>query len=234
VTGENLKFHDPHDSPNTLSHPHEQEIYMAEKNYFKELSKEFPPEAYSVDSSRGFNLTSLKAQYIKERLNEVFTVWGWEFEEQFKPLDDGSMLCHGKLTVKTLDDLPIIREVTAMGFSQKKKNTGDVYKSASTDSLSKCASYIGVANDAFKGLIDPDSISNNAPRKGGVASPKGNTPLASPKQIQYIRDLAAKLKIDREQLVTALAKDFKKAQLSELNIEEAKQVIERMSAKLKG
>lgn len=139
--------------------------------YFKDLSKDFPNEAYCVDNSRGFPLTSLKAQYIKERLNEVFTIFGWNFEEKFEVLPEG-ILCFGKLTLFTIskDNQTKTRIVTACGFSQKKKNLGDSYKGASTDALSKAASFVGVGNDVFKGTVD---LSSKGCDKGAIA--KANT-----------------------------------------------------------
>jgi len=45
------------------------------------LKAPFPDEALSPDTSRGFELTSIKAAYVMERLNEVFGLCGtgWRF-----------------------------------------------------------------------------------------------------------------------------------------------------------
>jgi hypothetical protein len=40
------------------------------------LPASFPAEALSADTSRGFELTSIKAAYVVERLNEVFGLCG--------------------------------------------------------------------------------------------------------------------------------------------------------------
>lgn len=128
---------------------------------FHRLSEGFPKEAYSVDSSRGFNLTSLKAQYIKERLNTVFSVFGWEFEEAFKEVS-GGIICHGELTVgieEDKHDIHLERAVYATGYSAFKKNMGDAYKGASTDALSKASSFIGIGNEVFKGNVNLATIS---------------------------------------------------------------------------
>jgi hypothetical protein len=127
------------------------------------LESDFPKEALSVDSSRGFELTSIKAQWIKERLNKVFSIFGWEFKENFQAGSTG-ILCHGELAVNIEDNQRI---VYATGFSANKKNMGDSYKSAATDALSKCASYIGIGNEVFKGNVNPNSL-----KDGGTATVK--------------------------------------------------------------
>lgn len=116
-----------------------------ESDIYQKLTKKFPNDAISTDSSRGFDLTSIKAQYVVERLNEVFGIAGWSLHGEFKPADRG-ILFIGELTLKTLN-----HSVQAIGFSLIKKVLGDSYKSARTDALSKAASWIGVGNEIFKG-----------------------------------------------------------------------------------
>jgi len=125
------------------------------KYIYQTLSENFQKEAYSKDNSRGFELTALKAQYIKERLNEVFGIFDWEFEENFKT-ESNFILCHGRLTVTFKEQ---IRHVYATGGSQLKKSLADAYKGAATDSLSKAASFIGIDNDVFKGNINLNTVS---------------------------------------------------------------------------
>lgn len=123
-----------------------------EEETYQKLSSPFPKEAYSEDKSRGpgLVLTSLKAQYIKERLNEALGIMNWEFISDTSHDSEGAV-AHGKLTIHVGDKT---RSVTAPGFSKAKRMLGDTLKSAETDSLSKCASYIGVGNDVFKGQVD--------------------------------------------------------------------------------
>lgn len=121
------------------------------KQVFEGLKAPFPKEAYSVDSSRGFNLTSLKAQYAVERLNEVLGITGWNLEGEFKDTDKG-VLYIGKLSL--VENGESIHSVEAIGYSDKKKNTGDTFKSARTDALSKAASYYGLGNEMFKGNVE--------------------------------------------------------------------------------
>lgn len=133
---------------------------------YNKLTEDFPQEALSKDSSRGFDLTSIKAQYIKERLNEVFGIWGWEVVGKHEATTS-SILYFGKLIVRVMstdkDKSALIRVVESVGYSMVKKNLGDSYKSAQTDFLSKAASFIGIGNEVFKGNVTPTG-QNTAPQ----------------------------------------------------------------------
>lgn len=117
------------------------------------LTADFAQEALSIDSSRGFDLTSVKAQYVVERLNQVLGVLGWRFTGEYQEREDGGVLYFGKLYIMMEEGEPHV--VEGVGFSAKKKNVGDTYKGARTDALSKAASMIGVANEVFKGNVKP-------------------------------------------------------------------------------
>jgi len=135
---------------------------VKENEVYKALAAEFPAEAIQGDSSRGFALTTIKAQYIRERLNEVLGIMGWSFGGEYEEREDGSVLFKGGL-VFTVEEKQ--NRIFSVGYSAKKKNVGDSYKSANTDSLSKCASFIGVGNSVFKGLVDPDGSLKSATAK---------------------------------------------------------------------
>jgi len=141
------------------------------------LEAPFPREAMSKDSSRGFDLTSIKAQWVVDRLNNVFGIFGWDFKPSFEQ-SANHVLCHGVLTVRQTistfqqetSDHPLssatqetfLREVAQTGSHEIRKNIGDAYKSASTDCLGKAASWLGIGNDVFKGNIDPRTLAPKA------------------------------------------------------------------------
>jgi hypothetical protein len=54
---------------------------MLTQDQIQALKAPFPPEALSSDTSRGFELTSIKAAFVIERLNEVFGPCGigWRY-----------------------------------------------------------------------------------------------------------------------------------------------------------
>ena len=48
-----------------------EQTVLDENEVYEALAAPFPDEALAKDSSRGFDLTSVKAQYVVERLNTV-------------------------------------------------------------------------------------------------------------------------------------------------------------------
>ncbi len=147
------------------------------KEIYKALSAPFPQEALSTDVSRGFDLTSIKAQYIKERLSEVLGIFGWRIFGEYKETEKG-VLYFGRLEVIiSCNEIELKREVEAVGYSDFKRVAADAYKGAQTDALSKCASFVGVGNDVFKGKVKPPSKSNYTQQtktSSGVCSDPAN------------------------------------------------------------
>lgn len=145
----------------------EDEELQYQMSVYEKLKAPFPKEAYSTDSSRGFDLTSLKAQYVVERLNEVLGIMNWTHGGEAKPQEDGSVLYEGALIINVAGTT---NKFYATGYAAKKKNIGDAHKGAKTDALCKAASQIGVGNDAFKGLINPRTFElTSAPAKPQAA-----------------------------------------------------------------
>jgi len=129
---------------------------MMETEIYKKLAADFPREAMTADKSRGFALTSIKAQYVTERLNDVLGFMNWTHGGEFQRVDEG-VLYLGTLVI-TVDGRQ--NRQFAPGFAKitDGKNLGDAYKSAKTDSLSKAASLIGVGNSVFKGMVDANTL----------------------------------------------------------------------------
>lgn len=66
---------------------------MLNQEQIEALKAPFPEEALSSDTSRGFELTSIKAAYVIERLNEVFGPCGigWRYvHSPFQELETGN------------------------------------------------------------------------------------------------------------------------------------------------
>ena len=151
-----------------MNEPNNKEDAVALEQYlndiYNKLKEPFPKEALSTDSSRGFDLTSVKAQYVVERLNEVVGIGNWRHTGAYEPVD-GGVLFKGQLVISNVSIHPTsgtVRE--AVGYATIKKNVGDAYKGAKTDSLSKCASQFGLANEIFKGNVAPPSKSKPKPK----------------------------------------------------------------------
>lgn len=123
-----------------------------QKEMYDKLSAPFPSEAMTEDTSRGFALTSIKAQYIIERLNSVFGVDGWEAKPQvlFNDKETGCGV-HVSLVARYPGLAPIARHV--ISGCKPKKDPGDLLKSAMTDAICKAASHLGVGNEVYKGKV---------------------------------------------------------------------------------
>ena len=124
------------------------------------LKKDFPPEALSADSSRGFTLTSIKAAFVIERLNDVFGLCGtgWKYEfTNFKEPKNGE----GEIGVKVTlhyqkEDGEWSEPISHIGGKKiVRGNLTDARKSAITDGLTKIASMLGIGHKVFKGLETP-------------------------------------------------------------------------------
>jgi hypothetical protein len=66
---------------------------MLNQDQIQALRSSFPPEALSADTSRGFELTSIKAAFVIERLNEVFGPCGigWRYvHSRFEEVETGN------------------------------------------------------------------------------------------------------------------------------------------------
>lgn len=142
----------------------EETTLPALRDKYKELTAEFPTESIkAVPGSAG--LTSIRPQYIIERLNEVVGLGNWSHAATlpnsagYQDTEDG-VLYFGTLLIRDGDKFS---QQHSVGFcsrymDRKKtmaKNIGDMYKAAKTDSLSKAASLYGIGNSVFKGLVAP-------------------------------------------------------------------------------
>jgi len=136
---------------------------------------EFPKEALSsYGGVKG--LTSIKAQYIVERLNDVFGYGNWNAE--YEIITEGTVPFPIKDSENTKDKYVVIMRcmlsaegtngVEHFGGATLKvgQDLNDVFKSAATDGLTKCASQLGIGNDVFKGLV---SVTDGY-KKGAVPS----------------------------------------------------------------
>lgn len=174
-----------------------------EDKIYSELCAPFDMSCYSIDSSRGFDLTSLKAAFVFDRLNLVLGLTNWQFSGNFERQDDGGAIFFGQLVIKIGDRTKI---VDGVGFGKKGKNPADTLKSAQTDALSKCASYVGVAIDAFKGLVDPKAVKNSSGNKAYAA--KKPVAKATPKKEEVVEKPVAKKSFIKPKAESADSEDW--------------------------
>lgn len=118
----------------------------------KKIKEDFPSEAITQHPTKSF-LTSIKAQYVVERLNDVFGIGGWEANDKVVVATEKDIVTKVTLSFGKWDLLPIKQYGGAS--IKAKSDLGDNYKSAKTDGLTKCASILGIGNAVFKGLVKP-------------------------------------------------------------------------------
>ena len=156
---------------------------MLTEEQLQAIKAPFPPQAVSADTSRGFELTSIKAAYVIERLNEVFGTCGVGWRYAHSPFDE---LVNDKGQVEVITEVALqyrcqeedgcppvvwvggwafpdngaIRQwsepVVACGGHAVGRGGApntDARKSAVTDGITKAASMIGIGHEVFKGLV---------------------------------------------------------------------------------
>jgi len=121
------------------------EMYMA-------LKKELPIEAVKQHPTKTY-LSSIKAIYVTERLNDVFGCGSWQIRAE-KISENAT----GMVVVKTILTIPLYGVYYESfggndngGENSKNFDLGDAYKGATTDGITKIGSYLGIGISVFQG-----------------------------------------------------------------------------------
>lgn len=113
-----------------------------------QLKKPLPPEAVKPHPTKTY-LSSIKAIYVVERLNDVFGLAGWDVTNEVVK-DDGKMI-----VVKSCFHAPEYGiKISDIFGGNDNADLGDAYKGACTDALTKIGSYLYIGMDVYKGLGD--------------------------------------------------------------------------------
>lgn len=130
------------------------------------LRMPLPKEAVTKHPTKTF-LSSIKAIYVTERLNDVFGVGSWQIKVNHVTTTDKSMV-----VVKVEFSIPeygIYFECYGGndngGENSKNFDLGDAYKGATTDALTKIGSYLEIGIDVFKGLGNTAPAPQQQPKK---------------------------------------------------------------------
>jgi hypothetical protein len=126
------------------------------------LKEPLPREAVSPNPQRP-GLSAIKVIYVVERLNDVFGLNGWHVDNEV--VETGQMV-----VVRATLSVPRYAISIEQFGGNDNPDRGDAYKGACTDALSKCASYLGIGMDVYKGLYD------ERPRDCGVGRQNGARP----------------------------------------------------------
>jgi hypothetical protein len=116
------------------------------------LKKSLPSEAIKQHPTKTY-LSSIKAIYVTERLNDVFGVGSWQIKaEKISENQSGMVVIK---TTLTIPDYGVYYESFGGndngGDTNKNFDLGDAYKGATTDGITKIGSYLGIGIDVFKG-----------------------------------------------------------------------------------
>lgn len=123
------------------------------------LREPLPAEAVSPNAQKP-GLSVIKVIYVVERLNEVFGLNGWRVINEV--VENGRMV-----VVKAALKVPKYNVHIEQYGGNDNPDRGDAYKGACTDALSKCASYLGVGMDVYKGLHDDHRKNGSNPSPNG-------------------------------------------------------------------
>jgi hypothetical protein len=130
---------------NTLSHG---EVY-------EKLSRDFSAEALQTYKKKGPTLTTIKAGYIVQRMNQTFGVNGWAFGHS------AIVKVEDEIVTTTYVWVAIegkIHKVSGSGTASWKNMGGDAIKSAVTDGMTKAVSYLGCGESVFLGKVGSAEI----------------------------------------------------------------------------
>jgi len=117
------------------------------------LKEPLPAGAVSPNPQKP-GLSAIRVIYVVERLNDVFGLNGWCVDNEV--VETGRMV-----VVRATLAIPKYGIAIEQFGGNDNPDRGDAYKGACTDALSKCASYLGIGMEVYKGLND------GRPRDGG-------------------------------------------------------------------
>jgi hypothetical protein len=142
------------------------------------LKKPLPPEAIKPHPTKSY-LSTIKAIYVVERMNECFGIGGWIINNEVV-LKEGKWIVV-KSTLKIPEYGILIPDIFG---GNDNADLGDAYKGACTDALTKIGSYLGIGMDVYKGLAE-----QTKPEQKSVSKKEQLTP-AHPgwsKAIEFLR-----------------------------------------------
>lgn len=128
----------------------------------KKLKEPLPAAAVKPHPTKTF-LSSIKAIYVVERLNDVFGIGSWHLKSEVIDNKTAMIVVKSVLTIPEYGiELESFGGNDNGGENSKNHDTGDAYKGATTDALTKICSYLGIGMDVFKGIV---TATNGAEKK---------------------------------------------------------------------
>jgi hypothetical protein len=138
----------------------ETKILTADKQAL--LTRPLPAEAVTPHPTKTY-LSSIKSIYVTERLNEVFGVGAWRVETNKVDQSNKMVVVKVRLTIPAYGI-----DYECYGGNDN-ADLGDAYKGATTDALTKIASWLGIGQEVFKGEV------GKAHKPSPITTPKRKT-----------------------------------------------------------
>ena len=103
----------------------------------------------------GKNVKYVEGGYVIAKLNEIFGILNWSFEEVDRVEQDKDVSVLGRLTIHDhKGGYSVKKEQWGQSDIQDNVPVGDTRKAAATDALKKCASLYGIALDVYWNQLD--------------------------------------------------------------------------------
>jgi len=129
----------------------------------EKLRQPLPAEAISQHPTKTF-LSSIKAIYVTERLNDVFGVGAWRTKVEHIETKETEVYIKDKQGNVTDRKRKVVMVVVKLTFEipdygvyyesyggNDNDDLGDAYKGATTDAITKVGSFLEIGIDVFKG-----------------------------------------------------------------------------------
>jgi len=183
------------------------------------IKKPLPKEAVKPHPTRQ-GLSTIKAIYVTERFNEVFGIGAWSIKTEIIPITTGiNVFTQVKITSAGRERTEFtvmcktILEVAEYGIyyecvaSSTNDDMGDAAKGATTDAMTKIASYIGIGMDVFKGMQDA-ALAREAAVNKATPQPAAEGEKPSDKDKAMAKTLWAELKDSHTNQLLQIAKQM--------------------------
>ena len=165
------------------------------------LRAPMPNEAIKQHPTKTF-LSTIKAIYITERLNDVFGIGGWDMEHEIISDLPDYVTVKGRILYDNVEG-KFMHQTPFQYGGHKKTGTNtepaDGYKSAVTDCQSKCASYLEIGIDVFKGLHTHNKQPTKTTHKNNPEPEKTGDDQISEPQLKYIKGCGEKVGLTNQE-----------------------------------
>jgi hypothetical protein len=141
----------------------------------EKLTHPLPAEAVTPHPTKKF-LSSIKSIYVTERLNDVFGTGTWKVETNIVDKDNKMVVVKVKFSIPSYGI-----EYECFGGNDN-PDLGDAYKGATTDALTKIASWMGIGGEVFRGEV------GKTPAKPVASKPSSTPPQRKKLTIDTLMD----------------------------------------------